>query len=511
MRESFVLGLLFSGICAAQSDSRLRLDRFYVPPDSGNIQAVVELPEGASVRPQGFQLLENVDGTVRATVRSSSLSKFADQNNWKAAMVLDLDISRSISAASLKQIKDATIGFVSRVKFPIALVTFADEVQVAAAFDAPRHEISDAISRLSPTGQTTQLYSGLEQALRLLSNRPMPELQRILVISDGAEESVRGPDSLDRLLKMAQKRRIPIDAIWVPTKMQGARNTLARATDDTGGTLDDATNISSALDQLVDRIDNAWVVTFKRRVSSTGPITRDVGIRVEHDGINSASMPLEIAATALDPPANAWTDSFHKLVAFLTDVKTLWGLLSAVLLSLGYGETYRAIQRKKPELAEKLPRPPWVPKILDHLDTNTDKTHRDDRQQVNPRMTRVAHPGERVLLQTLALQAVKGPFEGRQIRVEKEHFRIGADPDNDLSIPSDDYVSGRHAVIQAADGRWLLTDEGSRNGTFLAGQKLNGGPGRVLQPGDSIQLGASEFRVVLNNARAASASGAQNG
>jgi pSer/pThr/pTyr-binding forkhead associated (FHA) protein len=95
------------------------------------------------------------------------------------------------------------------------------------------------------------------------------------------------------------------------------------------------------------------------------------------------------------------------------------------------------------------------------------------------------------------LQAVKGPLEGQRISIEKDYFRIGADPDNDLPIASDIYLSGQHAAIQAAGGKWVLLDRGSRNGTFVDGRKLASGPGQNLHAGQSIQIGTSEFRVII--------------
>ena len=95
------------------------------------------------------------------------------------------------------------------------------------------------------------------------------------------------------------------------------------------------------------------------------------------------------------------------------------------------------------------------------------------------------------------LQAVKGPLEGQRISIEKDYFRIGADPDNDLTITSDIYLSGQHAAIQAAGGKWILVDRGSRNGTFVDGRKVASGPGQHLHAGQSIQVGTSEFRVII--------------
>jgi pSer/pThr/pTyr-binding forkhead associated (FHA) protein len=51
-------------------------------------------------------------------------------------------------------------------------------------------------------------------------------------------------------------------------------------------------------------------------------------------------------------------------------------------------------------------------------------------------------------------------------------------------------VSSLHASIEAADGRWILEDLGSTNGTFVNGREI---VGRVsLAHGDEIVLGCDE-------------------
>jgi pSer/pThr/pTyr-binding forkhead associated (FHA) protein len=61
--------------------------------------------------------------------------------------------------------------------------------------------------------------------------------------------------------------------------------------------------------------------------------------------------------------------------------------------------------------------------------------------------------------------------------------------EGDLTYPHDGYMSGRHARIIARGARYFLTDEGSRNGTFI----------RIdheveLQPGDTFLIGKQVLR-----------------
>ena len=70
---------------------------------------------------------------------------------------------------------------------------------------------------------------------------------------------------------------------------------------------------------------------------------------------------------------------------------------------------------------------------------------------------------------------------------------IGSHDSNGVVLSADRTVSRLHAVLEAFPAGWSLRDMGSRNGTFVNGQKLLGE--RVLGPGDEIRIGKT--RLVL--------------
>jgi hypothetical protein len=65
---------------------------------------------------------------------------------------------------------------------------------------------------------------------------------------------------------------------------------------------------------------------------------------------------------------------------------------------------------------------------------------------------------------------------------------IGRDPANLLCLAAEAGLSRHHAELRpAGEGRWLVCDLGSSNGTYVEGERLNGC--RTLAPGDRIRLG----------------------
>ena len=63
---------------------------------------------------------------------------------------------------------------------------------------------------------------------------------------------------------------------------------------------------------------------------------------------------------------------------------------------------------------------------------------------------------------------------------------IGRSPDDAVLVVEDDQVSRRHAVVACNGNDFVLSDLGSRNGTYVNNEKLSGP--RVLKHGDVIEL-----------------------
>ncbi|MGH2396896.1 MAG: FHA domain-containing protein [Gammaproteobacteria bacterium] len=93
------------------------------------------------------------------------------------------------------------------------------------------------------------------------------------------------------------------------------------------------------------------------------------------------------------------------------------------------------------------------------------------------------------------MSGIAGPLQGRQFAIEKDTFYIGADPDNDVVITGDSYVSGRHACLRYENGSLVLADQRSHNGTFLNGNRLRD-VSLAVKVGDRVKIGNSTFEIV---------------
>lgn len=100
--------------------------------------------------------------------------------------------------------------------------------------------------------------------------------------------------------------------------------------------------------------------------------------------------------------------------------------------------------------------------------------------------------GERTRSRQPQLRASVRTPQGHEnaVKFDGEPITIGTAKECDVVIVGDEFVSRRHARLAVADGRVLLTDLGSSNGTYLRVR----GP-IELREGDEIMIGATQVRI----------------
>ncbi|MBF9133470.1 FHA domain-containing protein [Plantactinospora sp. S1510] len=89
------------------------------------------------------------------------------------------------------------------------------------------------------------------------------------------------------------------------------------------------------------------------------------------------------------------------------------------------------------------------------------------------------------------LTVTSGPLQGASFRLRPGLRRIGREDGVDVLL-DDPKVSRRHATVEHVDGRVLLADAGSTNGTWLNNRRLSGRT--ELRDGDRLRLGHVELR-----------------
>ncbi|GIF63837.1 hypothetical protein Ais01nite_18720 [Asanoa ishikariensis] len=102
---------------------------------------------------------------------------------------------------------------------------------------------------------------------------------------------------------------------------------------------------------------------------------------------------------------------------------------------------------------------------------------------------------------------VWGTAGASMVPLDGDRITLGSADSNDLAVPTDRRLSRLHAVFERYPAGWSVRDLGSRNGTFVNGQRV--WHERVLADGDEIRAGGSRF--VLRSGRVPKAQATEAG
>lgn len=84
------------------------------------------------------------------------------------------------------------------------------------------------------------------------------------------------------------------------------------------------------------------------------------------------------------------------------------------------------------------------------------------------------------------LVVTHGSLQGTVLPLGTVPVTIGRADDNTLVV-DDDYASSHHARIHQSDGRWIVEDVGSTNGTWIDRTRITGPT--LLEPGMPLRVG----------------------
>ena len=86
---------------------------------------------------------------------------------------------------------------------------------------------------------------------------------------------------------------------------------------------------------------------------------------------------------------------------------------------------------------------------------------------------------------------VSKPSGRELIQLSGQRVTVGKASTNMVSLEHDETVSRLHAVLENLGFAWSIRDMGSRNGTYLNGERISAE--RVLRSGDEVRVGKSRL------------------
>lgn len=94
------------------------------------------------------------------------------------------------------------------------------------------------------------------------------------------------------------------------------------------------------------------------------------------------------------------------------------------------------------------------------------------------------------------LKILKGSRKDKLLPVQGTELLIGRGKECDLQ-PRTELISRKHCLITITDSQVMVRDLGSKNGTFVNGERIEGEHG--LQNGDHLGIGPMEFELQIDS------------
>ena len=98
--------------------------------------------------------------------------------------------------------------------------------------------------------------------------------------------------------------------------------------------------------------------------------------------------------------------------------------------------------------------------------------------------------------ETIIVEVMNGPEDGRLVPCEKTPVSIGRAPDNVVRLSFDHLISRHHARILRPEGTFVLCDLKSTNGTFIGRKRIR--KDAPIYPHTLFQVGATLLRIILS-------------
>jgi hypothetical protein len=392
-----------------------------------------------------------------------------------------LDTSGSLSPADLAAAGSLASGLLRALPAgsEAAVFAFSDESQLLLERTSDIAAVEQVIGALRPTGRRTALYDALYDASRYLRDAPATR-RAVVLLTDGRDEG--SALSVEDGLKVAQEIRIPVFGVGVGGVQERVLRRVAKLTageylpiaETTGGSL--AARILEAAAQAAGPESASTPSAPSAAAPSPGPEAPVAGA-------------LPTGASASSPRATGFPSGL--LAAVLVGLALL---VLAVLIALA---RRRASPRPVSSPAAGLPRGAPRP-VAAHPPAGAASL--DEPATVFARMELGNETVERTVLlrEQPVLEISGGPGKGRVFPLsDTSATSVGRAQANDVVL-EDEAISGQHMRIRPEDGRFVLHDLGSTNGTRVNDRRVTRHP---LDDGDVIRVGDTSLRFHISQGR----------
>ncbi|MBW2272339.1 MAG: VWA domain-containing protein [Deltaproteobacteria bacterium] len=323
-----VIGALLVAGAASCSDARAagesgsRIGRIYlddVLPAPDGQRAVELLLRAETAYGEAVAGLRSGDLEVRDNGDRISAQRIAltllSETHHGTACVIAIDASRTMKGEPFARALEAALGYLEQMgeQDRLAVLTFADRVEVVFSFDVARDEARRRLETLSEDEDSlsTLLFDGLFRSVALLREAPeLPRRRFTIAFSNGQDQGSRR--SLAEVIEQAQgsdaEPRVPVYAVGYARFGGSGLENLERLAQDTTGRAFEASSTSqlpSIFEVIRQRMLRGYVLRFPARMDGERH-TIDVSFKGMQDtrggrypDLREPSWPLALSAAML--------------------------------------------------------------------------------------------------------------------------------------------------------------------------------------------------------------------
>ena len=378
-----------------------------------------------------------------------------------ATVALVIDTSGSLTAADLAQARDLATGVLRTLPSgsEVAVFSFDDQSRLVQPRTTDVQSVRLAIDGLQVAGRFTALYDALYDASRYLRDATGSR-RAVLLVTDGKDEN--SALNLEDGLKVAQQTLIPVFCVGVGRVEERVLRRIAKLT---GG------------EYLPSREASASVLAERILAAPEADVAAAPSPAASSPGAPSTS-------AAAPPPTGLDTTPVPRPPALFRS-PLVWAAAGLLLL---LAATAVALLGRRPR--RPLPAPIPAPSSAR---LPTVKATEGMPRTVFTRMDVAGEPVERtvLLMDKPVLAVTRGARLGEVLPLSEESaISIGRARANDVVL-DDSSVSSQHCRVRPEQGRFVLYDLKSTNGTLVNGRRVERHP---LEEGDVVQVGETSLQ-----------------
>lgn len=420
-------------------------------------------------------------------------------------VAIALDTSGSIGQPGLDRARELALGILPYLGpgSEAAVFTFDDRSRLVRERTSRPEELSAALSGVTMSGRYTALYDALYDASRYLRDAPGTR-KAIVLLTDGHDEN--SALTIEDGLRVAAEGHIPVYAVGVGRVDERVLRRIAKLT---GGEYFPPGAVSPQA--LASRI--AAGSAGAEAAGAAAPLPAPPRPAARAPSASSKTTSAAVATPAPGPAPVAAPAPARRAS------RGLWVGLGVALLALG-GLGWLALGRRSrprcPTCRRDLPNRltecafcSRAPAGAGAAGASLPKPSTADRTIVHETaptvLARVGAGTDEYLEKTVVLRerpvlsVTRGPGSGQVYDVKTGGTTsLGRAKVNDIILRDDVAISSEHCRIRPEEGKFVLHDLKSTNGTFVNDRRVTRQP---LSEGDTIQVGETYLQFKLEHRR----------